>query len=156
GDMISRSYVIRLDVDRPDPENREFQHQDPFAWTLQHRAAILRALYALLTWNLRSRVQERPKTRFKDWWTLCGAPVEQIAGVDFNEMLRAHENSDAETSGMAMLYCGLRKTFGEKLFTAGDVWQLSQAQGMSQFQEPAAASEDWPISVMAALEEACP
>ncbi len=148
GDMISRSYTIRLNIDRPDPENREFRHQDPFGWTIKHRAAILRALYTLLIWNLRSRAEERPKTRFKRWWTLCGAPIEAVAGVDFNEILRAHESNDAEVTGMVVLYRGLRKTFRESLFTASEVWQLSQAPGMG---EP---SDDWPISVMAALEEA--
>jgi hypothetical protein len=51
GDMASRSFIIRLDVDRPDPENRKFQHPDPFAWTIDHRARILRALYTILIWN---------------------------------------------------------------------------------------------------------
>ena len=33
GDMASRSLIVRLSVDRLDPENREFQHADPLAWT---------------------------------------------------------------------------------------------------------------------------
>jgi len=44
GDMASRSFVVSLIVDRPDPENRSFTHADPFAWTQTNRAKILRAL----------------------------------------------------------------------------------------------------------------
>ena len=38
GDLVSRCLHIRLDADRPDPENREFTHPDPIAWTEQQRA----------------------------------------------------------------------------------------------------------------------
>src|SRR5262249_41758830 len=93
GDMASRSFVVQLDVDRPDPENRVFQHPHPLDWTTRHRAAILRALYTLLVWNPYLQIEpgKRPpaKTRFKRWWTLCGAPIEAVSGVDFGNILRA-------------------------------------------------------------------
>jgi hypothetical protein len=79
GDMASRALVCRLEVHRPDPENRPFRHPDPVGWTLAHRARILRALYTLLRWNPQVRVPpgERvaSKTRFKLWWDLVGAPL---------------------------------------------------------------------------------
>ena len=51
GDLASRSLHIRLDVDRPDPENREFKHPDPIGWTEDKRAEILQALYTILLGN---------------------------------------------------------------------------------------------------------
>ena len=46
GDMASRSLVCRLEVDRPDPENRAFRHPDPVGWTLrQPRPDPARALH---------------------------------------------------------------------------------------------------------------
>ena len=33
GDMASRSLMVALNVDRPDPENRAFAHADPLTWT---------------------------------------------------------------------------------------------------------------------------
>src|SRR3954471_20946213 len=48
GDMASRSMMLALTVDRPDPENRAFTHADPLAWTEANRAKIVRALYTLL------------------------------------------------------------------------------------------------------------
>ena len=45
GDLASRSLCIRIEVKRPDPENRQFKHPDPVGWTEQHRAHILRALH---------------------------------------------------------------------------------------------------------------
>ncbi|MFZ2138333.1 MAG: hypothetical protein WAV78_15625, partial [Xanthobacteraceae bacterium] len=43
-DMASRSMMLGLAVDRPDPENRAFIHADPLAWTEANRRKILRAL----------------------------------------------------------------------------------------------------------------
>jgi hypothetical protein len=43
GDLASRSLCVRLDVDRPDPENRDFKHPDPLGWTEDNRGEILRA-----------------------------------------------------------------------------------------------------------------
>jgi hypothetical protein len=149
-DMASRSLVIHLDVDRPDPENREFQHPDPLAWTIQHRARILRALYTLLVWNplLKLDAKERqPKTRFKRWWTLCAAPIESVAGIDFGEILRARESEDAETSGVsALLHC-LREAFGDEQFTAEQVAGLANGHGLD-------LETKVPCSMQAALEEA--
>ena len=51
GDMASRSLTVRLDADRADPENRDFKHPDPVAWTDAHRVEILRALYTILLGN---------------------------------------------------------------------------------------------------------
>ena len=55
GDLASRSLMARLDVDRPDPENRPFRHADPIAWTSDNRGKILRALYVLLLANPQAR-----------------------------------------------------------------------------------------------------
>jgi hypothetical protein len=127
GDMVSRSFIIRLDVDQPDPENRNFKHPDPFAWTKDHRAKIMRSLYTLLVWNpyLRTDASRRSPatTRFKRWWTLCGAPVEKVASVDFAKILSARETEDTEVSAMAALLSGFRATFDQS-FTAQDVAQL--------------------------------
>ena len=77
GDLASRSLQTRLEVDRHDPENREFKHADPIAWTESHRARILVALYKIAMCQPAADV--RPQTRFKTWWTLVGYPVEFAA-----------------------------------------------------------------------------
>ena len=51
GDLATRSLECRLDVDRADPENRDFKHPDPVDWTEAHRAKILRAFYVILLGN---------------------------------------------------------------------------------------------------------
>ena len=43
GDMTSRSLMLALNVDRPDPENRSFVHPDPLAWTRAHRREIVQS-----------------------------------------------------------------------------------------------------------------
>src|SRR5262249_14716673 len=51
GDMCSRSFNIIINVDRPDPENREFRHPDPLRWTAQNRLKILKCLYTILVYG---------------------------------------------------------------------------------------------------------
>jgi hypothetical protein len=73
--------MTRLAVDRPDPENREFKHPDPIAWTDDHRAELLRAFYAILMGNPTLKLPRNApmKTRFKVWWRLVGSAVEHAA-----------------------------------------------------------------------------
>jgi len=129
GDIASRSFIIRLDVSQPDPENRDFKHPDPFAWTLEHRAKIMRSIYTLLVWNPYLRIEPaKRKTRFKRWWSLCGAPVEAVAKVDFAEILRAREAEDSGVSAMAVLLGRFQATFGEdNYFTATAVEELMRS-----------------------------
>lgn len=82
GDLASRTLTARLAVDRPDPENRKFEHADPIGWTEAHRGEILRALYTILLGNPRFELgrKARPaETRFKAWWHLVGSAVEHAA-----------------------------------------------------------------------------
>jgi hypothetical protein len=88
GDLASRNLNIRLAVERPDPENRDFTHPDPLGWTETHRGEILRALYTILLGNaqLRTAADAPSHTRFKMWWRLVGSAVEnavRLYGVDF-------------------------------------------------------------------------
>jgi hypothetical protein len=81
GDMASRVLDARLSSDRPDPENRKFEHPDPVGWTEANRGRILKALYTLLLGNPRRR-ELRPSpapSRFKQWWNLVGSSVEYAA-----------------------------------------------------------------------------
>jgi hypothetical protein len=70
---------VRIEVDRPDPENREFTHADPIGWTQEHRGEILHALYTILLGNPVLRSARTPQTRFKTWWRLVGSAVEHAA-----------------------------------------------------------------------------
>ena len=83
GDLASRSLIARLAVDRPDPENREFKHADPIAWTAENRARILAALYTILLGNPRrgqkKSARSAPPTWFKEWWEMVGSAVEHAA-----------------------------------------------------------------------------
>lgn len=124
GDMASRSLSVRLNVDRPDPENRVFRHPDPIGWTEAHRGRILAALYTILLGNPRLRDGAPPaaETRFKAWWHLVGSAVEHaarqhaehvaamvmdgLAGcppmpVSFRAMFQAGEVEEEQTSALA-------------------------------------------------------
>jgi hypothetical protein len=107
GDMASRSLMLALNVNRPDPENRAFAHADPLAWTQANRRKIVRALYTLLIAGALNRPkQQEPKTRFKTWWNIVGWPMEYAAGmigttVNCTELMRAGEVEDEEASAVS-------------------------------------------------------
>jgi hypothetical protein len=127
GDMASRSFVVSLIVDRPDPENRSFTHADPLAWTLANRAKILRALYTILVGGaLRRPDGQVAKTRFKPWWGLIGWPVEYAAGllginVDCTELLRVGESGEEEASATSRVLTILTERWKDRTFTTRDV-----------------------------------
>jgi hypothetical protein len=139
GDMASRSLVARLDVDRPDPENRSFKHAEPVAWTLENRGKILCALYVLLTGIPQLRAPKAAKTRFKVWWHLVGSAVENAAErlvdrdehkpqeehkaskIDFGKILKDVEGEDEETTSLADILDVLYTNWTNKYFEASDV-----------------------------------
>jgi hypothetical protein len=127
GDMASRSLIAALNVNRPDPENRDFAHPDPLAWTQTNRPKILGALYTILIAGALNRPHHQvAKTRFKIWWSLVGWPVEYAAsliGVTVNctELLRAGELGDEEGSNVSATLKIFRQIWNKERFTTKDV-----------------------------------
>jgi hypothetical protein len=127
GDMASRSFIMSLTLDRPDPENRSFTHADPLAWTQANRARVLSALYIVLVGGVLQRPQDQvAKTRFKVWWNIIGWPAEYAAGLlgirlDCTELLRAAESEEEEASATSRVLTILSERWPEKTFTARDV-----------------------------------
>jgi hypothetical protein len=108
GDLASRSLMVRLQVDRADPENRRFKHLDPVGWTEDHRAEILQALYTILLGNpmLRDPRDAVCKTRFKMWWRLVGSAIEHATGligaqIDFQQLFLSWEEDDEDSATLA-------------------------------------------------------
>jgi hypothetical protein len=131
GETASRTLNACVEVNQPDPENRDFKHPDAIRWTLDHRGEILAALYTIMLGNprLRQGEKERPqaKTRFKEWQHLIGSGIEYAAGlygesIDFGQMFLSGEADDEETSDMAELLRILDRRFpDQKRFKGGDV-----------------------------------
>jgi hypothetical protein len=129
GDLASRSMHIRLNVDRPDPENRKFEHPDPIGWTSNHRAGILAALYTIMLGNpeLNRSPDDGAETRFKMWWHLIGSAVEHAAAlcmpeveINFQKMFLRQEEDDVETSSLADALEAMAAQW-PRTFTAADV-----------------------------------
>ena len=83
GDLASRSLHIRLAVDQPDPENREFKHPNPIGSTDDNRAELLKAFYTILLGNpqLKQPRNAEGKTRFKMWWSVIGSADRACCGA---------------------------------------------------------------------------
>jgi hypothetical protein len=126
-DMASRGPEIRLLTDDPNPEDRAVAHADPIGWTRDHRAEILRCLYAILIYGCRTRPQGQvAKTRFKAWWSLVGWPIELTAsliGVElsFETVFKATEAQDSKAAGIVTALHLLKNTFGDKWFRAREI-----------------------------------
>jgi len=127
GDMASRSLMLALNVNRPDPENRAFAHADPLAWTQANRPKIVRALYTLLIAGALNRPkQQEAKTRFKTWWNLVGWSTEYAASligttVNCTELMRAGEAEDEEAWAVSTALTVMLGIWGERTFTSMDV-----------------------------------
>ena len=137
GDMTSCSFRITINVDRPDPENRSFEHPDPLEWTAQNRPTILRCLYTILIYGCQNRpAGQVQKTRFKDWWSLCGWPVELAASligetIDCVALMKAGDSRDDEAGAASTMLSALQAEFGDKEFTAKDIVAILDAGGSS-------------------------
>jgi hypothetical protein len=152
GDLASRSLIVRLTVDRSDPENRKFCHPDPIAWTEAHRGKILAALYTLLLGNPLFRSGPvPPQTRFKTWWSLIGRAVEYAAKqhkehvaafvvdahptclptlISFKDVFRVQEEEDEESASLADALAVLANKWPKnEFFQASDVAKLANATG---------------------------
>ena len=146
GDMTSRTLMLALNVDRPDPENRAFVHPDPLAWTRAHRRKIVQALYVLLVAGALNRPpNQEAKTPFKGWWTLVGWPMEYAAGllginVDCTELMRAGEAGDEEASATSAALTILHETWPKDSFSAKDVVKVIEAKDV-KWADPAAVDE---------------
>jgi hypothetical protein len=151
GDLASRALMVRLSVDRIDPENRMFKHPDPVEWTNGHRGQILASLYTILLGNPRRRQKKSDRgpepTRFKVWWDMIGSAVEFAAAqhcnlvhqepkwhvdrlsgeppptsVDFKSLLLDAETDEEQSCSLASVLDILRRHWpGEALFQAKDV-----------------------------------
>jgi hypothetical protein len=135
GDLASRSLELRIDVDRPDPENREFKHPDPIGWTEHNRSEILAALYTIMLGNPALKSDAAGGTRFKTWYRLVGSAVEHAAGlvgeyVDFQKLFLAQEadgDEDMGTLAEALVVMARRWPLTE--FVASDIAKLINREG---------------------------
>jgi hypothetical protein len=141
GDLASRALSARITVDRPDPENREFKHADPIAWTEQHRPDILAALFTILLGNPRFRnlrANKPAETRFKPWWHLVGAAVEHAAvccseDVSFKKLFISGEQDDEQAASLAELLRELRSVYpGKVSFKASAIVDRCRALDLNE------------------------
>jgi hypothetical protein len=147
GDLASRSLVIRLQIDRPDPENREFAHPDPIGWTDSKRAELLRAFYTILLGNPTLNVPRHAEmqTRFKLWWRVVGSAIEHAAklaadrtepgayeaggppppcAVSFRKLLLEREDEDENAASLADALAVLTKWPKQDGLIAADITEL--------------------------------
>jgi hypothetical protein len=124
GDLASRSLQARIEVDRADPENRQFKHSDPIGWTEANRGKILRALYLILLGN--PHRAEAGETRFKTWWKLVGSAVEHAAllnghDLSFRDVFMNQEADDEEGAALVDALSALYAKFEGRAFTASEL-----------------------------------
>jgi bifunctional DNA primase/polymerase-like protein len=136
GDLASRSLELRIDVNRPDPENREFKHPDPIGWTEHHRAETLEKLYCIMLGNPALESDKAGGTRFKTWYRLVGSAVEHAAALvgdhlNFQKLFLAREADDDEDIGtLAEALAVLHRRWPVAEFLASDIANLINREGV--------------------------
>jgi len=133
GDLASRSLIARLEVDRADPENREFNHADPIAWTEANRGRILCAVFTLLLGNpdLRAKPHPPQKTRFKLWMLLVGRAIENGAKqigqtIDFAELFVRQEEDDEDGAALGDVLEAMASAWPSKDWKKGDKFTAAE------------------------------
>ena len=128
GDLASRSLIVRLATERPDPGNREFVHPDVIGWTEGMRAEIIAALYTILLGNpaLKAPRDAPGKTRFPLWWRVVGSAIEHAASlyghqVDFKTMFDDIDAEEEESTELAGILSSLNDQPLPTEFKAKDV-----------------------------------
>jgi hypothetical protein len=152
GDLASRSLQARIEVDRTDPENRPFRHGDPIGWTEANRVKILRTLYTILLGNpeLKKPRNAPAKTRFKLWWRVAGAAIENAAklhsaaidpagydakdrsrpvAIDFQRLFLDQESDEEDSASLADTLGVLNRRWPSGTFKAADVAGLINENG---------------------------
>lgn len=132
-DLASRAALLRLSVNRPDPENRRFRHTDPLGWTESNRGGILQAIYTILLGNPRLRDIDPPpaETRFKVWYHLVGSAIENAARlhaaqdfeaekISFREIFLESEIDEEQSDSLATALTLLHQNWPDG-FKASDV-----------------------------------
>jgi hypothetical protein len=96
GEVSSRTLCIEIESQSINPAERQFEHEDPIAWTIDNRVTILKHYFNILMVE-----HERPKTaktRFKTWWRLVGNPLELASGIEFLKELYESEDDEEATA----------------------------------------------------------
>jgi hypothetical protein len=158
GDLASRSLEIRLELDRYDPENREFKHPDPIGWTDSMRSEILHAFYTILLGNptLKKPRNAPMKTRFRMWYRLVGSAVEHAAKlaieyaepgayesdglrrpypVDFQKLFLAREEDDEDSTSLSDALEIMLRVMPSS-FDAADLARFISVQPTDQYGAP--------------------
>ena len=153
GDLASRSLRLRLSVNRPDPENREFKHQDPIGWTEANRGKILQAIYTVLVGNPRLRALDPSpaETRFKTWFHVVGSAIEHAAqqhahrdadarAISFREIFREGEFDEEQSDGLAIVLSASKENWPNG-FKAIDVAVFAGGAGPAEIEFKAALEQ---------------
>ena len=144
GDLASRSLVVRLVVDRPDPENRKFTHPDPIGWTDSNRAEILAAFYTILLGNpMLKEPRDAPcRTRFKMWWRIVGSAVEHAAKLNAEYAAKLKVKSDHREIDFEKLFADSEEdeeestSLAEALKAMNEEWPRLRSQRQSSGRMP--------------------
>lgn len=116
GDLISRSYLIRLDAKTSRPQEREgFKHPNIERWVRSNRGMLLgAALIMCRAWHVAGRPAPTcPRMRYGEWRSVIGGVLEYAGVKHFLGNLRTfQEASDTEGPAWERFITKLIELFG--------------------------------------------
>lgn len=116
GDLITRTYLVRLDAKMSRPQERDgFKHPNIEQWVRSNRGLLLKAALVLCrAWHVAGRPQPTcPRIRYGEWRTVIGGILQHAGVNDFLGNLRTfQEASDVEGPAWERFILKLIEVFG--------------------------------------------
>lgn len=116
GDLITRTYLVRLDAKMSRPQERDgFKHPNIEQWVKANRGLLLKAALVLCrAWHVAGRPQPTcPRIRYGEWRTVIGGILQHAGVTDFLGNLRTfQEASDVEGPAWERFVLKLIEVFG--------------------------------------------
>jgi hypothetical protein len=119
GDIVRRTYWIRLDSNLPRPwlrNSRDFKRELP-AWAVEHRDEIVGALLIMASaWfrNGKPKWAGRPLGSYETWSRTVGGILEYCGMTGFlSNLENLYEQTDDEPAQWAVFLCAVLDSFGE-------------------------------------------
>jgi hypothetical protein len=140
GDLITRTYLVRLDAKMSRPQERDgFKHPNIEQWVRSNRGLLLKAALVLCrAWHIAGRPAPTcPRMRYGEWRTVIGGILQHAGVNDFLGNLRNfQEASDIEGPAWERFILKLIEVFGATVAPAQIYARFSSSDDLAALLPP--------------------
>ena len=145
GDLITRTYLVRLDAKMSRPQERDgFKHPNIEQWVKANRGLLLKAALVLCrAWHVAGRPAPTcPRIRYGEWRTVIGGILQHAGVNEFLGNLRTfQEASDVEGPAWERFILKLIEVFGATVAPAQIYARFSSSDELAALLPPELAGK---------------